>query len=280
LSNMGPGVLGQSIRTVAGVLPGSGQSDGVRGESAGTGVHGISYGTASGVWGENQSGGYGVTGSSRSSNGVYGQSSGTFWQTAGVFGENDGGIGVRGKSDNGTGVYGESQNGTAATFDGRVLILGELDLPTGNINLAKGDINLFGADCAEDFEVSVLGGEVEPGTVVVINGEGALERSRKAYDKSVAGVISGAGTFRPGIILDRRRDESGRMAVALVGKVYCKADAQYGPIDVGDLLTTSGTPGYAMKASDPRKAFGAVIGKALRPLPSGQGLIPILIALQ
>jgi hypothetical protein len=63
-------------------------------------------------------------------------------------------------------------------------------------------------------------------------------------------------------------------------KVYCKVDAQYGPVEVGDLLTTSPTPGHAMKASDLLKAFGAVIGKALRPLASGQELIPILIALQ
>jgi hypothetical protein len=36
----------------------------------------------------------------------------------------------------------------------------------------------------------------------------------------------------------------------------------------------------AMKAVDPAKAFGAVIGKALRPLENGVGMIPILIALQ
>jgi hypothetical protein len=35
-----------------------------------------------------------------------------------------------------------------------------------------------------------------------------------------------------------------------------------------------------MKAIEPLKAFGAVIGKALRQLTEGQGLIPILIALQ
>jgi hypothetical protein len=66
----------------------------------------------------------------------------------------------------------------------------------------------------------------------------------------------------------------------MMGKVYCKADAQYSSIEVGDLLTTSPTPGHAMKASDPLKSFGSVIGKALRPLTAGQGLIPILIALQ
>jgi hypothetical protein len=57
-------------------------------------------------------------------------------------------------------------------------------------------------------------------------------------------------------------------------------DAQYGAIAVGDLLTTSPTPGHAMKATDQLQAFGAVIGKALRPLGEGQGLIPVLISLQ
>jgi rRNA processing protein Krr1/Pno1 len=62
--------------------------------------------------------------------------------------------------------------------------------------------------------------------------------------------------------------------------VYCKVDARHGSIEVGDLLTTSDTPGHAMKATDSLKAFGSVIGKALRPLKEGQALIPILIALQ
>jgi hypothetical protein len=70
------------------------------------------------------------------------------------------------------------------------------------------------------------------------------------------------------------------MPVALTGKAFCKVDAKYAPIEVGDLLTTSPTPGHAMKASDPLKAFGAVIGKALCPLKEGTSLIPILIALQ
>jgi hypothetical protein len=149
---------------------------------------------------------------------------------------------------------------------------------SGNIEVT-GDVILQGADCAEDFDV-LAGGTVEPGTVMVIDQEGALRQSEKAYDKKVAGVISGAGDCRPGIILDKQQSESNRMPIALVGKVYCKVDAQYSPIEVGDLLTTSSTPGHAMKADDPLKAFGAVIGKALQPLEEGQGLIPILIALQ
>jgi hypothetical protein len=96
----------------------------------------------------------------------------------------------------------------------------------------------------------------------------------------VAGVISGAGDYKPGIVLDKQGSQLNRKPIALLGKVYCKVDASYAPIEVGDLLTTAPTPGHAMKAADPLKAFGAVIGKALRPLKAGCGLIPILIALQ
>jgi hypothetical protein len=70
------------------------------------------------------------------------------------------------------------------------------------------------------------------------------------------------------------------MPIALLGKVYCKVDARHTAVHVGDLLCASPTPGHAMKAADPQKAFGSVIGKALRSLQAGQALIPILIALQ
>jgi hypothetical protein len=35
-----------------------------------------------------------------------------------------------------------------------------------------------------------------------------------------------------------------------------------------------------MKATDVSRAFGSVIGKAMRPLESGSGLVPVLVALQ
>jgi hypothetical protein len=142
-----------------------------------------------------------------------------------------------------------------------------------------GDIRLTNADCAEDFDIS--GAEpVAPGTVMVLGDDDTLTPCRHSYDKRVAGVLSGAGDYRPGIVLDRQPVQGTRAPVALLGKVFCKVDAGYGPVAVGDLLTTSDTPGHAMKAADPFKAFGSVIGKALRPLAAGQGLIPILIALQ
>ena len=150
----------------------------------------------------------------------------------------------------------------------------------GDIKLT-GDVLLLGADCAEDFNIAGVE-EIEAGTVMIISQNGALRPSQKSYDKRVAGVISGAGDFRSGIVLDKQAHDAEiqRRPLALVGKVFCKVDASYSPIEVGDLLTSSPTPGHGMKADDPAKAFGTVFGKALRGLENGQGLIPILVCLQ
>src|SRR5262249_11249816 len=135
-------------------------------------------------------------------------------------------------------------------------------------------------DCAEEFDV-IAQQQLEPGTVVVIDQQGSLVESSEPYDKKVAGVVSGGGAYRPALILDKQTPTAnGRAPIALLGKVFCKVDARYCPIEVGDLLTTSPTPGHAMKATDSTKSFGAVIGKALQSLPSGAALVPILIALQ
>ena len=191
-----------------------------------------------------------------------------------------------------TGVYAHSEQGTAlyaegplyaGWFQGEVHVVGDLIQETGMSTFAnvivKEDITMANADVAEDFNVAGTD-KLEPGTVMVLGNEGDLSKSQQAYDKRVAGVISGAGDYKPGIVLDKQKSAINRQPIALMGKVFCKVDARFGAIEVGDLLTTSPTPGHAMKTNDPLKAFGAVIGKALRPLQDGQGLIPILIALQ
>jgi hypothetical protein len=68
--------------------------------------------------------------------------------------------------------------------------------------------------------------------------------------------------------------------VGFVGRVYCKAGARSSPIEEGDMLTTATTPEHAMKASDIHKTLGAVLGKALKPLASGTGVINICMVLQ
>jgi hypothetical protein len=171
---------------------------------------------------------------------------------------------VCGESNTGVGVLGRGGK-LAGLFQGDVEV--------------TGDIRLTNADCAEDFDIASPA-TVEAGTVMVLDCNGRLQASEGAYDKRVAGVISGAGDYKPGIVLDKQQGRRDRSPVALLGKVFCKVDARDAAIEVGDLLTTSGTLGHAMKAVDPLKAFGAVIGKALAPLKGAKGLIPILVALQ
>jgi hypothetical protein len=151
--------------------------------------------------------------------------------------------------------------------------------PSIHLDGEAGDIKLLGADCAEDFDVLATDA-VEPGSVMIIDQDGILQPCADAYDKRVAGVISGAGDLKPGLVLNRKEERSDRMPIALVGKVNCKVDATRAPIEVGDLLTTSSMRGHAMKVAEPLRAFGAVLGKALRPLSEGTGVIPILVTLQ
>lgn len=245
------------------------------------GVEGIS-GTGQGVHGQSTSG-TGVHGESATGSGVFGFSA-TFH---GVHGESaaPGSAGVVGigKVPGGVGILGQGASFppgippcNAGVFEGDVQVTGAIHVTE---TITCFDVSLIGGDCAEEFNLAE-GEGVSPGTVMVIDNEDALQTCQEAYDRRVAGIVSGAGDRKPGITLDKRSSQSNRIPIALVGKVYCKADAQYGCINIGDLLTTSPTPGHAMKADDPFRAFGAVIGKALRSLPSGQGLIPVLVALQ
>jgi hypothetical protein len=266
-------IIGQSMAG-RGVLGISDVGQGVWGHSvSSTGVVGVST-SGWGTSGESQTG-PGVVGRSTDGAGVFASSTGNEAIHAETQSPGTAAIAAFNLNPNGTGaaVFAkkEGSQGHAGFFDGKVWVSGELGV--------GGDIILANADCAEDFDI-IDASLVEPGTVMVLGEEGGLCQSQKAYDKRVAGVISGAGDYRPGIVLDKQASHSTRMPIALLGKVYCKVDASYAPIEVGDLLTTAPTPGHAMKADDPLKAFGAVIGKALRPLSNGQGLIPVLIALQ
>ena len=270
-------------------------------DAAGDGV--IGFGSVNGVHGFGTAGS-GVGGTSTSGSGVYGKSE----SGAGVFGTSSGSDGVHGESQSSqhAGVYGSNSAGgfgvwasgkPAGYFNGDVTITGDItsvntitvkknveidgDITSVNTITVKkgGDVVLEGGDCAEQFD-TYDEKTPEPGTIMVIDDGGTLRESQHAYDRRVAGVVSGAGEYRPAIVLDRRASPEGRVSVALVGKVYCKVDADPAPIAVGDLLTTSARPGFGMKATDPGQAFGAVIGKALQPLRAGQGMIPILVALQ
>lgn len=320
LSNTGNGVVGECVGAAGSPIthPAPPVSDGVLGIGK-NGVHGqTNVQTGYGVFGENLSnvtadnGGAGVCGTSKTGFGVHGSSSGdgaadsrTLSLYSGVYGQHTGnnGPGVFGSGNGGFGVlavsiknYGLYASGTkgAAKFQGDVNVVGAV-ITTASVSAAtlavsgnstmsgnltvSGDIFLPGADCAERFDVADAH-EIQPGAVVAIDADGRLRECAREYDQKVAGVVSGAGAFRPGIVLDQGPSRPAGVAVALIGKAYCKVDADIAPIAVGDLLTTSATAGHAMKASDPSRAFGAVIGKALCALSAGKALIPVLIALQ
>ena len=138
-----------------------------------------------------------------------------------------------------------------------------------------------GADVAEPFEMTKPD-EMEPGTVVVIDEDNAghLMKSTESYDTRVAGIISGAGGVKPGLRLHQEGVMEGDHHVALSGRVYVKADASFGKIKPGDLLTTSSTAGHAMKVKDHDKARGAILGKAMSRLDKGTGLVLVLVTLQ
>lgn len=254
------GVYGESDHQgVVGL--GTGPGIGVVGVGAGTGtgVKGVGHGSAAGVDGQGHTGGS-FDGSFEGVHAVSHHS-----KAAGVAGYND---------STGIGVFGKSTGGPAGFFSGNVVVDGNA--------VITGHIEFSGGDCAEHFEVDDAGGlrdAARPGTVMVINSASVLSPSAVAYDKRVAGVVSGAGGLRPGVVLDKHDTDDARRPIALIGKVYCQVDADYGGIEVGDLLTTSPTPGHAMKAADVSRAFGSVLGKALEPLAAGRGLVAILVAL-
>jgi hypothetical protein len=85
-----------------------------------------------------------------------------------------------------------------------------------------------GSDLSEKFEVAHAHGKVEPGMVVAIDpaNPGKLVVSTQAYNRRVAGILSGAGGVQPGMLMGQAGTlADGAHAVALTGRVYVWADA-------------------------------------------------------
>ncbi|MHC4085024.1 MAG: DUF5050 domain-containing protein [Planctomycetota bacterium] len=140
-----------------------------------------------------------------------------------------------------------------------------------------------GSDLSEQFEITAEQQKVEAGMVVCIDAGncGNLVVSQKAYDRTVAGIVSGAGSVKPGMLMGQKGTMAdGEHPVALTGRVYCRADVSNGPITPGDLLTTSDVAGHAMKVTDYGRAQGAILGKAMSSLEEGRGLVLVLVSLQ
>jgi hypothetical protein len=175
----------------------------------------------------------------------------------------------------------------------------------GNV-FTKGAVSPASMDVAEFFPV------LEPvgaGHVLVASREreGACELSREAADPAVLGVVAAS----PGVTLGRSieriasadaeiaqqlelarrigdRGAEGRLwadlerrflasyaPVALTGTVDVFVDAGYGAVRVGDLLTSSPTPGHAMRAAEALP--GTILGKAVGSLETGTGTVRMMV---
>jgi hypothetical protein len=149
----------------------------------------------------------------------------------------------------------------------------------GDIHIS-GNLFTNGADFAENVAVNGNKSGYAAGDVLVIDqgSERRLTRTAKPYSTLVAGIYS----TRPGVLAGSRMEKtpSPDVPLAVVGIVPCKVTAENGAIQPGDLLVTSRKAGYAMKGTDRKKMMGAVLGKALQPLPKGDGVIQVLVTLQ
>lgn len=104
-----------------------------------------------------------------------------------------------------------------------------------------------------------------------------VELAHEAYAVAVCGVVDG-----PALQSERRCHDAicaevppGARGLMVTIGCYadCKVDADVVPIEVGDLLTTSSTPGHAQKALDRSQAVGAIVGKALKAVEKGKATI-------
>ena len=123
-----------------------------------------------------------------------------------------------------------------------------------------------------------------PGDVLQISDikDRAVELANTPYSWKVAGIYAD----KSGILGSNHPMDDiqmGAIPMAVTGIVPCKVSALNYPagnghIKRGDLLTTSSTPGHAMKVTQYKA--GAILGKAFGELPNGTGMIDVLVNLQ
>jgi len=195
-----------------------------------------------------------------------------------------------GKVDGSLGV-GEELKAKNGAFS-EVTIEGDL-LVKGTANFRRPKVGFV-----VDTFVNASGGRFQIGDVVKLKG-GEIRRftgtdnqipvsevilADTPNDHKVIGVVAGISFPEPDTPDTRVEDpgfigDGGELFVVTLGAfAYCKVDATKASIQVGDLLTSSATPGHAQKAMEPK--IGSIIGKALEPLEKGTGSIAVFVNIQ
>ena len=129
------------------------------------------------------------------------------------------------------------------------------------------------APAAASHPIMGLSAPTEPGDVLSLDPDrpGQLRLSTVAADPLAIGVMAGASS--PG-----GPDGAWHGPIATSGVVLVRADAGYGAIRPGDLLTTSATPGHAMRATE--VLAGTILGKAIDGLENGKDTIRVVLLLR
>lgn len=268
----GVGVYGQATSTTGSTLGVAG----VTVSPTGIGIEGISDAPTG-------SGGSGVTGlfnGGGNGNGVVGISAGV--QGSGVLGQSTTNIGVSGLTSAKAATAGYFDNtGSGNLLIGAVSGVHKFRVDGTGKGYFDGGTQTGGADFAESVAVSQHEKSHEPGDLLMVDPQATrqLKLATEPYSTLVAGIYS----TKPGVLATTHglnETAADEVPLAIVGIVPCKVTVENGPIQPGDLLVSSSTPGYAMKGTDRSRMLGAVVGKALEPISEGRGVIQVLVTLQ
>jgi len=302
-SSTGESILGSNYSTSPDTSP-----IGVLGLSAGpqgVGVYGDATSTTGATIGTEgvtvSPTGMGVEGFNDSSTGDGGNAAGVVGIFNGTLGTGSGVIGIS-AAPSGSGVYGDSITsiGVSGITGGSAGFGGYFDNTVGG-NIIVGAVNgvhkfrvdgsgkgffdggtqTGGADFAESVAVTQSDNAQEPGDLLVV--DASRKRQLKLATEPYSTLVAGIHSTKPGVLATVHGIEetaANEIPLAIVGIVPCKVSAENGPIQPGDLLVSSATPGHAMKGTDRSRMLGAVVGKALEPLSAGKGVIEVLVTLQ
>ena len=167
--------------------------------------------------------------------------------------------------------------------NGSIGIILDVDV-SGDARITTDELQIKGgSDFAEYFDIDKDDSNVvRPGMLVSINPDipGQLMLSKIKEDAKLVGIVSGANGVETGVTMGQEGSiADGEYPIALSGRVYVYANAEGGKIIPGDYLTSSSTPGHAMKADMDNPKWGSLIGKAMTPIDKN-GFVLVLVNLQ
>ena len=188
----------------------------------------------------------------------------------------------------GTSTFGRAATGNDTLYG--VVVEGSLCVDDTTANCPAGPTsgaiyveNSVGAGNVSAFDISEYypaSEPVEKGDLVVVdpNGVATVKRSNESYQQGLIGIVA----TDPALVIYETNITFGKTAgnnfnplkpyIAIAGRVPTKVSGENGAIAPGDPLTSSPTPGVAMKAS----RSGPIVGKALESY-SSQGIGKIMV---